>query len=106
MKNDFFSIDDDEDFKNLSIAGTSIKKIIENYEFNINDFISYRPIKKKEIKKKNIMIYLGYFEKWDPQECFYYATENTGFKPSDERSEGLIQNIQKLMIKLFHFIFI
>ena len=52
MKNDFFSIDDDEDFKNLSIAGTSIKKIIENYEFNINDFISYRPIKKRNKRKK------------------------------------------------------
>ena len=32
--------------------------------------------------------YLGYYLKWDPQECFYYAVENTGFKPNTERTEG------------------
>ena len=31
------------------------------------------------------MMYLGYFEKWDPQESFYYSSENTGFRPAQER---------------------
>mgnify|MGYP001357803072 CR=1 FL=1 len=31
------------------------------------------------VKDKNIqMLYLGYFEKWDPQESFYYSSENLG----------------------------
>ena len=32
--------------------------------------------------------YLGYYLKWDPQECYYYASENTGFKANVERTEG------------------
>ena len=24
--------------------------------------------------------YLGYYLKWDPQECYYYSVENTGFQ--------------------------
>ena len=34
------------------------------------------------------MHYLGYFLKWDPQEMYYYAVENTGFMPNSERTEG------------------
>ena len=33
-------------------------------------------------------IYLGYYLKWDLQECFYYSVENTGFQPNTERTEG------------------
>jgi hypothetical protein len=31
---------------------------------------------------------LGYYLKWDPQECYYYASEHTGFSPNTERTEG------------------
>ena len=34
------------------------------------------------------MHYLGYYLRWDPQECYYYAAEHTGFKPNSERTEG------------------
>ena len=26
--------------------------------------------------------------KWDPQDAYYYAVENCGFEPDDERTEG------------------
>jgi hypothetical protein len=32
--------------------------------------------------------YLGYYLKWDPQECYYYAAEHAGFTVNDERTEG------------------
>jgi hypothetical protein len=32
--------------------------------------------------------YLGYYLRWDPQECYYYASKNTGFKTNTERTEG------------------
>ena len=54
------------------------------------------------------MIFLGYFEKWDPQECFYYASENTGFKSNAERTEGTYSKYSNeylneywVLIKLF-----
>ena len=34
------------------------------------------------------MHYLGYYLKWDPQECFYYASEHTGYLANPERTEG------------------
>ncbi len=32
--------------------------------------------------------FMGYYKFWDPQENFYYCSENTGFVPNPERSEG------------------
>ena len=32
--------------------------------------------------------FYSYFKKWNPQENFYYATENTGFSPNQDRTEG------------------
>ena len=32
--------------------------------------------------------FMSYYKRWDPQENFYYCSENTGFSPNTERSEG------------------
>jgi N-acetyl sugar amidotransferase len=86
MSSDFFSKDRSDD---IALGGASIKEIMQKYKFVQNDFEPYLPLDKQEIKNKDIKtIYLGYFLKWDPQECFYYASENTGFKSNTERTEG------------------
>ena len=106
MKNQFFSVEDDFDYKNIKFGGKSIKEITEKKIFNFNDFGIYLPLKKKEITESEIqMIFLGYFEKWDPQECFYYASENTGFKPAKERSDGTYSKYTEIDDKIvpIHF---
>ena len=106
MKNKFFSVEDDYDYKNIKFGGESIKEIIEKKIFNFNDFGIYLPLKNKEIIESEIqMIFLGYFEKWDPQECFYYASENTGFKPAKERSDGTYSKYTEIDDKIvpMHF---
>ncbi len=106
MKNDFFSVENSFNLMNLKIAGKKIKEHTKNSSFSLKDFASYFPIKKEEINKKQIkMIYLGFFEKWDPQECYYYACENTGFKAADSRSEGTYSKYTEIDDKLvpFHF---
>jgi N-acetyl sugar amidotransferase len=86
MNSDFFSKDSSDD---IVLGGVLIKKIMQKYKFVQNDFEPYLPLDKEEIKNKDIKtIYLGYFLKWDPQECFYYASQNTGFKANTERTEG------------------
>jgi tRNA(Ile)-lysidine synthase TilS/MesJ len=49
--------------------------------------------------------YLGYYLKWDPQECFYYAVENTGFKPNPNRTEGTYSKYSSIDDKIdpFHY---
>jgi N-acetyl sugar amidotransferase len=106
MDNEFFSVEDQFNFEDIKFGGRSIRQIIKEKKFNFNDFSNYIPLRKKEVLEAQIqMIYLGYFEKWDPQECFYYASENTGFKPAKERSDGTYSKYTEIDDKLvpFHF---
>ena len=49
--------------------------------------------------------YLGYYLKWDPQECYYYAVENTGFQANPVRTEGTYSKYSSLDDKIdpFHY---
>ena len=86
MSNKFFSV---KDVKEIKLGGMKVKDIINQNKFKIKEFEPYIPTPISNIKKKNIQVhYLGYFIKWDPQECFYYASENTGFSPNSERTQG------------------
>ena len=106
MDNNFFSVNNNFQIEDVKFGGESVKDIINSTEFNYKDFNIYAPLKKKELDEANLkMIYLGYFEKWDPQENFYYACENTGFKPASERSEGTYSKYTEIDDKIvpFHF---
>ena len=49
----------------------------------------YLPARTSELDAKGIEIhYLGYYLKWTPQECYYYAAEHTAFEANTERTEG------------------
>jgi hypothetical protein len=42
-----------------------------------------------QIEKKQVEVhYLGYYLKWHPQSCYYYAVEHGGFEASPERTPG------------------
>ena len=106
MSSNFYSISDDEKIENLVLGGKKIKEIINNSNFQLKDFASYIPPRKTIITEKNIsMIYLGFFERWDPQENYYYAVENTGFRPANERSEGTYSKYTEIDDKIvpIHF---
>ena len=103
MKPDFFTIDNPLD---MILGGEKVEEIIDNTEFTLNDFAPYIPPTPKEIKESNAKVtFLGYFEKWDPQECYYYAVDNTGFMPSYERSIGTYSRYTEIDDKIvpFHF---
>ena len=86
MEQKYFTSDERE---NIYFGKKNIDQILKETDFKINDFQPYIPIKKENIESKKIKVfYLGYFHKWDPQEMYYYATENTGFKANSERTEG------------------
>jgi N-acetyl sugar amidotransferase len=44
--------------------------------------------------------WLGYYLPWHPQNNFYYACENTGFRPNDERSGGTYSKYASIDDKL------
>ena len=75
--------------KNLYFGKKNIKEILKETKFKVSDFEPYFPLQENEVHDKNVKVFhLGYFFKWDPQEMFYYASENVGFKPNTVRTEG------------------
>lgn len=90
--------------ENIFFGKKNIKQILNETDFKINDFQPYIPIKKENIEEKNIKVfYLGYFHKWDPQEMYYYATENTGYNANTERTEGTYSKYSSIDDKVDNF---
>ena len=75
--------------KEIFLGGVSIDELINKYDLNLVDLASFLPADHKEIEKANIEVhYLGYYLRWTPQEVYYYAVENTGFKARPFRTQG------------------
>ncbi len=103
MDNSFFG---SKNIKEIYLGGISIKEMMSKYKFKLNEFDSYIPLEEKEIKEKKLEFhFLGYYLKWDQQECFYYAHKHTGFKPNTERTEGSYSKYSGIddKIEYFHF---
>jgi len=103
MNMNFFSVDDP---LKMTFGGVTMKKIIEEDGFTMGDFAPYIPPKLSTLKNKGIEVhYLGYYLKWDPQECYYYACKNTGFHSNTERTEGSYSKYSSIDDKIdpFHY---
>lgn len=73
----------------LYLGGVSVRELKEKYSVQINDLLAFLPAPADELQKANIQVhYLGYYLKWTPQEVYYYAVENTGFKARPFRTQG------------------
>lgn len=101
MDVNFFSTSNN---KNLTFGKTNLKNIVSNKKFSYNDFEPYLPLNHDEIKKnKTKVFYLGYFLKWDPQENYYYAAQNTGYKVNKERTQGSYSKYSSIDDKIDYF---
>jgi N-acetyl sugar amidotransferase len=101
MQTKFFSTDKSADIR---LGGKKISEHLKNTNFTIKDFEPYLPLQLGKSKIAEVH-YLGYYLKWDPQECFYYAVENTGFKPNTIRTEGTYSKYSSIDDKIdpFHY---
>jgi N-acetyl sugar amidotransferase len=103
MDTKFFSVDDPME---MNLGGVKMKDIIKEHGFTKADFAPYIPVSQDELNSKEVEVhYLGYYLKWDPQECFYYAVENTGFQANTERTEGSYSKYSSIDDKIdpFHY---
>ncbi len=103
MNMNFFSEDDPLKMK---FGGVTMEDYIKKFGFKYGDFQPYIPPIKDNLIKKGIEVhYLGYYLKWDPQECYYYAVENTGFQANHERTEGTYSKYSSIDDKIdpFHY---
>jgi N-acetyl sugar amidotransferase len=103
MENNFFSTTNP---KNITLGGKSVDEILSDSNFSLKDFAPYIPPNLDELTQRQIEVhYLGYYVKWDPQECYYYASENTGFEANGERTEGTYSKYSSIddKIDMFHY---
>lgn len=103
MNMDFFSF---ENILDMKFGGIPMGEYIEGNRYKIDDFAPYIPPNKDEVINAGVEVhYLGYYLKWDPQECYYYAVENTGFQANTMRTEGTYSKYSSIDDKIdpFHY---
>jgi len=78
-----------EDPSEIHLGGVSIGDLKAKFDLTDNDLLPYLPANPSQIAERNIEFhYLGYYLKWHPQACYYYACEHGGFQASPERTPG------------------
>jgi N-acetyl sugar amidotransferase len=82
----YFTSDDRD---GLYVAGVSVHDLKDEFGMTEADLSPFLPATPGEIEGKRINVqYLGHYLPWHPQNCYYYAVENGGFKAAPERSAG------------------
>ena len=81
--------EDEPDPERIVVGGVPIPELERDHDISLRDLNPYLPVDRDRLRAVGTEVhYLGYYLKWDPQECYYYAAEHTGFVPNDQRTEG------------------
>jgi len=94
------------DKSKVFLGGTSVADLKQYYGIDDNDLQPYFPANPEDIERQNIEVhYLGYYVKWHPQECYYYAVEHGGFQASPERTPGTYSKYNSIDDRMddFHY---
>lgn len=77
------------DQSKIYLGGVSLADLKSQFGLDQNDLQPYLPAEPSRIAEHSIDVqYLGYYLKWHPQACYYYAVEHGGFQASPERTAG------------------
>jgi len=90
----------------IHLGGTSVKDLTTDYGLEQVDLDPYLPANPEDLKSLGIEVhYLGYYMKWHPQSCYYYAVENGGFEASPERTPGTYSKYNSIDDRIddFHY---
>ena len=94
-------------FDELLEYGLKNKDYLSKSDYSESDLIFYKMPSQEELDKAKIegAHWWSYYQKWIPQENYYYATQHTGFKANPERSEGTYSKYASLDDKMdgFHY---
>ena len=87
MKPEFYS--GSRDIADVRLGGVSGDELVASHGVDPSELEAYLPADEARVRQVGTTVhYLGYYLKWDPQECYYYAAEHAGFTVNDERTEG------------------
>lgn len=90
-----------QNINDLVLGGVTVKELVEKYDVRLSDLSTYFPAEPSELQNSNIEVhYLGYYEKWTPQEAYYYSVDHCGFKANPVRTEGTYSKYNSLDDKI------
>lgn len=95
-----------ENKNKVYLGGVSVEELKGSYGVEEQDLIPYYPADPNQISEtKTEVHYLGYYLKWHPQSCYYYAVEHGGFQASPERTPGTYSKYNSIDDRIddFHY---
>lgn len=100
---DYFTAQDPAE---VHLGGTSIQDLTAFFGLDLNDLGPYLPANPENLEAQGTEVhYLGYYLRWHPQSCYYYAVEHGGFEASPERTPGTYSKYNSIDDKIddFHY---
>ena len=95
-----------DDLADLHLGGTSVRDLESRFGLDRNDLQPYLPANPERLTERSVEVhYLGYYLRWHPQSCYYYAVEHGGFQASPERTAGTYSKYNSIDDKIddFHY---
>lgn len=95
-----------EDQSKVHLGGVSVMDLKKHFGLQRHDLLPYLPADPNQIEEKKVEVhYLGYYLKWHPQACYYYAVEHGGFEASPERTPGTYSKYNSIDDRIddFHY---
>lgn len=75
--------------QDMYLGGVHVSELRKTYGLTEADLEPYLPALPENLLEAGVSVhYLGYYLKWHPQACYYYACEQGGFECSPERTPG------------------
>src|SRR5438093_2935541 len=99
----YFALDD---VSEVYLGGVSLSELKASYGLIDNDLQPYLPANLEDLEKVGVRVhYLGYYLRWHPQSCYYYAVEHGGFEASPERTPGTYSTYNSIDDRMddFHY---
>jgi N-acetyl sugar amidotransferase len=95
-----------QDPAKIFLGGTSLADLKERFGVDAHELQPYLPADPEQIESNRVEVhYLGYYLKWHPQSCYYYAVEHGGFQASPERTPGTYSKYNSIDDRIddFHY---
>ena len=103
MKYEYWAKSEDQ---KVLISGCELDELEKKYNITKNDLKFYLPNNIDLLKKNDIrVLYLGEFEKFEPQENYYLATKVSKFEANSERTQQTFSKYNSIDDKIdgFHY---
>jgi len=88
------------------LGGVATDELVSEYGVDKSELNPYLPANPTHIANSGVEVhYLGYYLKWHPQSCYYYAFEHGGFEASPERTPGTYSKYNSIDDRIddFHY---